>query len=76
MWKTGRRCGLSSEGDVFLHGITNGAFWYHLAGGMQVFLTIFFSSQQFLFFRIGNICTQIHLKLQLKWVATNFHWIT
>uniref|UniRef100_A0A914I059 Peptidase M14 carboxypeptidase A domain-containing protein n=1 Tax=Globodera rostochiensis TaxID=31243 RepID=A0A914I059_GLORO len=35
MWKTGRRCGLSDNGDVFLHGITNGAGWYHLAGGMQ-----------------------------------------
>lgn len=28
MWKTGRRCGLSDNGDVFLHGITNGAGWY------------------------------------------------
>lgn len=36
MWKTGRRCGLSDMGDSFLHGITNGANWYHLAGGMQV----------------------------------------
>lgn len=35
MWKTGRRCGLSAEGDVFVNGITNGAAWYHLAGGMQ-----------------------------------------
>lgn len=35
MWKTGRRCGLSDNGDVFMHGITNGAGWYHLAGGMQ-----------------------------------------
>ncbi|KAL3082721.1 hypothetical protein niasHS_010523 [Heterodera schachtii] len=35
MWKSGRRCGLSDNGDVFLHGITNGAGWYHLAGGMQ-----------------------------------------
>ncbi|XGW23109.1 hypothetical protein V3C99_005393 [Haemonchus contortus] len=35
MWKTGRRCGLSVDGDVFLNGITNGADWYHLAGGMQ-----------------------------------------
>ncbi|VDL77063.1 unnamed protein product [Nippostrongylus brasiliensis] len=35
MWKTGRRCGLSADGDVFLNGITNGADWYHLAGGMQ-----------------------------------------
>uniref|UniRef100_A0A914C0G5 Peptidase M14 carboxypeptidase A domain-containing protein n=1 Tax=Acrobeloides nanus TaxID=290746 RepID=A0A914C0G5_9BILA len=35
MWKTGRRCGLSDYGDSFLHGITNGAGWYHLAGGMQ-----------------------------------------
>ncbi|KAK5967853.1 hypothetical protein GCK32_006485, partial [Trichostrongylus colubriformis] len=25
MWKTGRRCGLSADGDVFLNGITNGA---------------------------------------------------
>lgn len=29
------RCGLSSNGDSFLNGITNGASWYHLAGGMQ-----------------------------------------
>ncbi|KJH42997.1 zinc carboxypeptidase [Dictyocaulus viviparus] len=28
MWKTGRRCGLSADGDVFLNGITNGANWY------------------------------------------------
>uniref|UniRef100_A0A158PAH9 Peptidase_M14 domain-containing protein n=1 Tax=Angiostrongylus cantonensis TaxID=6313 RepID=A0A158PAH9_ANGCA len=35
MWKTGRRCGLSVDGDVFFNGITNGAAWYHLAGGMQ-----------------------------------------
>ncbi|KHJ79292.1 zinc carboxypeptidase, partial [Oesophagostomum dentatum] len=35
MWKTGRRCGLSADGDTFLNGITNGADWYHLAGGMQ-----------------------------------------
>lgn len=35
MWKTGRRCGLSAEGDNFINGITNGAGWYHLAGGMQ-----------------------------------------
>uniref|UniRef100_A0A914WXU1 Peptidase M14 carboxypeptidase A domain-containing protein n=1 Tax=Plectus sambesii TaxID=2011161 RepID=A0A914WXU1_9BILA len=35
MWKTGRRCGLASNGDAFLNGITNGAGWYHLAGGMQ-----------------------------------------
>ncbi|KAI6220319.1 Carboxypeptidase D [Aphelenchoides besseyi] len=35
MWKTGRRCGLSSDGDNFAHGITNGAGWYHLSGGMQ-----------------------------------------
>ncbi|CAI4224597.1 unnamed protein product [Auanema sp. JU1783] len=35
MWKTGRRCGLSSDGDSFINGITNGAGWYHLAGGMQ-----------------------------------------
>lgn len=35
MWKTGRRCGLSVNGDVFVNGITNGAGWYHLAGGMQ-----------------------------------------
>uniref|UniRef100_A0AC34QUC2 Peptidase M14 carboxypeptidase A domain-containing protein n=1 Tax=Panagrolaimus sp. JU765 TaxID=591449 RepID=A0AC34QUC2_9BILA len=35
MWKTGRRCGLSEAGDSFSHGITNGAGWYHLAGGMQ-----------------------------------------
>ncbi|CAB3408487.1 unnamed protein product [Caenorhabditis bovis] len=35
MWKTGRRCGLSAEGDNFVNGITNGAGWYHLAGGMQ-----------------------------------------
>ncbi|KAJ1368142.1 hypothetical protein KIN20_029211 [Parelaphostrongylus tenuis] len=35
MWKTGRRCGLSEDGDVFFNGITNGAAWYHLAGGMQ-----------------------------------------
>ncbi|VDM64554.1 unnamed protein product [Angiostrongylus costaricensis] len=35
MWKTGRRCGLSADGDVFFNGITNGAAWYHLAGGMQ-----------------------------------------
>ncbi|KAM3720426.1 Carboxypeptidase [Dirofilaria immitis] len=35
MWKTGRRCGLNVNGDFFLNGITNGAFWYHLAGGMQ-----------------------------------------
>ncbi|GMT28354.1 hypothetical protein PFISCL1PPCAC_19651 [Pristionchus fissidentatus] len=35
MWKSGRRCGLSTEGDVFINGITNGAGWYHLAGGMQ-----------------------------------------
>jgi len=30
MWKTGRRCGLSDMGDTFIHGITNGAGWYHL----------------------------------------------
>lgn len=36
MWKTGRRCGLNIDGDSFNHGITNGAGWYHLAGGMQV----------------------------------------
>ncbi|VDK43405.1 unnamed protein product [Anisakis simplex] len=35
MWKTGRRCGLNVNGDSFLNGITNGAGWYHLAGGMQ-----------------------------------------
>uniref|UniRef100_A0A0K0E7J7 Peptidase M14 carboxypeptidase A domain-containing protein n=1 Tax=Strongyloides stercoralis TaxID=6248 RepID=A0A0K0E7J7_STRER len=35
MWKTGRRCGLGIDGDTFYHGITNGAAWYHLAGGMQ-----------------------------------------
>ena len=35
MWKTGRRCGLAAMGDAFYHGITNGAGWYHLAGGMQ-----------------------------------------
>ncbi|VDM42037.1 unnamed protein product [Toxocara canis] len=35
MWKTGRRCGLSANGDSFSNGITNGAGWYHLAGGMQ-----------------------------------------
>ncbi|KAL3998457.1 Zinc carboxypeptidase family protein [Acanthocheilonema viteae] len=35
MWKTGRRCGLSVDGDLFLNGITNGALWYHVAGGMQ-----------------------------------------
>nr|CDQ02310.1 Bm4576 [Brugia malayi] len=35
MWKTGRRCGLNINGDFFLNGITNGAFWYHVAGGMQ-----------------------------------------
>uniref|UniRef100_A0A0N5BFY9 Peptidase_M14 domain-containing protein n=1 Tax=Strongyloides papillosus TaxID=174720 RepID=A0A0N5BFY9_STREA len=35
MWKTGRRCGLGSDGDTFYHGITNGAAWYHLSGGMQ-----------------------------------------
>uniref|UniRef100_A0A8R1HZW4 Peptidase_M14 domain-containing protein n=1 Tax=Caenorhabditis japonica TaxID=281687 RepID=A0A8R1HZW4_CAEJA len=35
MWKTGRRCGLSADGDNFINGITNGAGWYHLAGGMQ-----------------------------------------
>uniref|UniRef100_A0A0N5B0H4 Peptidase_M14 domain-containing protein n=1 Tax=Syphacia muris TaxID=451379 RepID=A0A0N5B0H4_9BILA len=35
MWKTGRRCGLNFDGDTFLNGITNGAEWYHLAGGMQ-----------------------------------------
>uniref|UniRef100_A0A0N4ZDS9 Peptidase_M14 domain-containing protein n=1 Tax=Parastrongyloides trichosuri TaxID=131310 RepID=A0A0N4ZDS9_PARTI len=35
MWKTGRRCGLGMDGDTFYHGITNGAGWYHLAGGMQ-----------------------------------------
>ncbi|KAI6239801.1 Carboxypeptidase D [Aphelenchoides fujianensis] len=35
MWKTGRRCGLSADGDSFAHGITNGAAWYHLSGGMQ-----------------------------------------
>lgn len=34
-WKTGRRCGLSADGDSFLNGVTNGAGWYHLAGGMQ-----------------------------------------
>ncbi|KAK0426355.1 hypothetical protein QR680_009664 [Steinernema hermaphroditum] len=35
MWKTGRRCGLNANGDSFSNGITNGAGWYHLAGGMQ-----------------------------------------
>ncbi|CAG9538294.1 unnamed protein product [Cercopithifilaria johnstoni] len=35
MWKTGRRCGLNVDGDFFLNGITNGALWYHIAGGMQ-----------------------------------------
>ncbi|OZC12622.1 hypothetical protein X798_00253 [Onchocerca flexuosa] len=35
MWKTGRRCGLNVNGDFFLNGITNGAFWYHVSGGMQ-----------------------------------------
>lgn len=35
MWRSGRRCGLNDNGDVFLHGITNGAGWYHLSGGMQ-----------------------------------------
>ncbi|EFO20099.2 hypothetical protein LOAG_08391 [Loa loa] len=35
MWKTGRRCGLNVNGDFFLNGITNGALWYHVAGGMQ-----------------------------------------
>uniref|UniRef100_A0AC35UBE8 Peptidase_M14 domain-containing protein n=1 Tax=Rhabditophanes sp. KR3021 TaxID=114890 RepID=A0AC35UBE8_9BILA len=35
MYKTGRRCGLSDNGDSFYHGITNGAAWYHLSGGMQ-----------------------------------------
>uniref|UniRef100_A0A1I8EBH6 Zinc carboxypeptidase n=1 Tax=Wuchereria bancrofti TaxID=6293 RepID=A0A1I8EBH6_WUCBA len=35
MWKTGRRCGLNINGDFFLNGITNGALWYHVAGGMQ-----------------------------------------
>ncbi|KAI1726287.1 zinc carboxypeptidase domain-containing protein [Ditylenchus destructor] len=35
MWKTGRRCGLQDNGDTFIHGITNGAGWYHLSGGMQ-----------------------------------------
>jgi carboxypeptidase D len=27
MWRSGRRCGLNDNGDVFLHGITNGAGW-------------------------------------------------
>lgn len=36
MYKTGRRCGLSELGDSFYHGITNGAGWYVLTGGMQV----------------------------------------
>uniref|UniRef100_A0A914LZZ6 Peptidase M14 carboxypeptidase A domain-containing protein n=1 Tax=Meloidogyne incognita TaxID=6306 RepID=A0A914LZZ6_MELIC len=35
MWLSGRRCGLNDNGDTFLHGITNGAGWYHLSGGMQ-----------------------------------------
>lgn len=35
MWKTGARCGLKAEGDNFVDGITNGAAWYNLAGGMQ-----------------------------------------
>ncbi|CAD5210609.1 unnamed protein product [Bursaphelenchus xylophilus] len=35
MYKTGRRCGLSEYGDAFYHGITNGAGWYVLTGGMQ-----------------------------------------
>ncbi|CAD5207809.1 unnamed protein product [Bursaphelenchus okinawaensis] len=35
MYKTGRRCGLSEYGDAFYHGITNGAGWYVLSGGMQ-----------------------------------------
>lgn len=57
MWKTGRRCGLSAEGDSFYHGITNGAGWYHLSGGMQVSVT--FDERLYrLCFRIGSMSTR------------------
>lgn len=36
MWHSGFRCGLKQpDGDNFTDGITNGAEWYNLAGGMQ-----------------------------------------
>uniref|UniRef100_A0A5S6QTK6 Peptidase M14 carboxypeptidase A domain-containing protein n=1 Tax=Trichuris muris TaxID=70415 RepID=A0A5S6QTK6_TRIMR len=35
MWVSGYRCGLRQDGDFFLNGMTNGAVWYTLSGGMQ-----------------------------------------
>lgn len=35
MSNTGARCGLKPEGDYFVDGITNGATWYPVSGGMQ-----------------------------------------
>lgn len=36
MWETGYRCGLRQpDGDFFYNGITNGAQWYAVTGGMQ-----------------------------------------
>ncbi|KFD50835.1 hypothetical protein M514_08273 [Trichuris suis] len=35
MWVSGYRCGLRKDGDFFLNGMTNGAVWYTLSGGMQ-----------------------------------------